>query len=74
MVNVVPLNDEKNHDLSAQCWCDPEVEWQCLDTKEIYVNGPIIIHNAADCRETVEYLLGEGSDSLKNWAIFTTKL
>jgi len=64
MVNVVPLNDEAPHRHSADCWCDPRGDMYDQP------NGPRIIHNSADCRETVERLLGEGLGPDKRWAIY----
>lgn len=46
MIHVVPLNDEKEHEDSSDCWCGPTVEWEHAE--------PLCIHNAADCREIVE--------------------
>ena len=40
--HVVPLDDFKIHEISADCWCNPEDD------------GGIIIHNAADSREDYE--------------------
>lgn len=68
MVNLIPLNDEKEHTESTDCACDPRVEWQDPDTGEIYVNGPMIIHNAFDCREVFENLTNS-HDPEKPWMI-----
>jgi hypothetical protein len=70
MVNVIPLNDAREHEHSAQCWCEPRIEWQHPSTQEIYANGPMVVHNAADCRESVERLLGEGCGQHKRWATY----
>lgn len=37
-----------------ECWCRPRIEWQDPETGEIYPGGPLVIHNAADCRELIE--------------------
>lgn len=70
MVNVIPLNDEREHQHTADCWCGPESRWQDKDTGEIYANGPIIIHNASDHREAVERLLGEAISKDKTWGVY----
>ena len=47
MLHIYPVGDEKEHDIeSTTCWCEPKIEW---DHPE-----PLVIHNAADCREIVE--------------------
>lgn len=64
MVNVIPLNDDSPHKHSTKCWCGPDVKyWE-------YSNGPLVVHNSADCREQVERLLGEGLGPDKRWAIY----
>lgn len=68
MVNVIPLNDDKEHLHNGQCWCGPKVEWQDPETGEIYANGPSVVHNSEDCREVVENLLQEGVGEDKQWA------
>jgi hypothetical protein len=70
MVNVIPLNDEKEHQHDGDCWCDPRVESVNPRTNLPYLNGPMIIHNSADCRESVERLLGEGLAQDKQWALY----
>jgi hypothetical protein len=68
MLNVIPENDDRQHVFEADCWCKPDVRWQ-LDDGEIIQNGPLIVHNAADCRESVELLLGEGIEG-KRWTLY----
>jgi hypothetical protein len=68
MINVIPENDEREHIHSTDCWCCPRIEWQHPTTGEIYANGPIILHNSADCRELVENLLDEGCGPMQCWA------
>lgn len=54
-VHCVPLNDEKEHILSPDCWCDGLVEWLDPDTGLPWAAGGYrMIHNAADCRELAE--------------------
>lgn len=40
--HIWPLNDLREHQLSAQCWCKP------------YQDTLLVIHNAADGREFFE--------------------
>ena len=42
MVNVIPLDDLREHVCSAGCWCKPEVD------------EGVIIHNSMDRREEYE--------------------
>lgn len=67
MVNVLPLNDDREHDLCTACWCEPRVEWAHPDTGAIYGNGPLVVHNAADCREACEVVTGESLAPEKRW-------
>ena len=67
MINVVPVNDELEHVHDFKCWCEPKTIWQDERGGEIYERGPIVVHNSADCRESVERLLGEGFGW---WAVF----
>lgn len=69
MIHVLPLNDERKHDLTADCWCRPRIEWQDQTTGEIYAEGPIITHNAADCREVAEWVTGESMAPGKGWTV-----
>ena len=70
MINIIPNNDEREHIHSADCWCAPDVEWANPETGEIHANGPIITHNSADCRESVEVLLDKGLSKRQNWGVF----
>jgi hypothetical protein len=45
-INVLPLNDLKEHEESAYCHCNPRVE--------VVGANLIIIHNAYDHREIIE--------------------
>jgi hypothetical protein len=69
MVNTIPINDERPHRRAPDCWCDPRVEW-ADEQGQIYPNGPMVIHNSADCREEVERLLGAGVGPEKKWAVY----
>lgn len=52
--HVYPLRDERPHDTSGTvCWCNPRVEFNDPETGEAYFE-PLVIHNAADCRELIE--------------------
>jgi hypothetical protein len=70
MVNVIPSNDEREHDHSANCWCEPRVEWIDPETGFPYPNGPGIYHNAADCREFSEEITGESVSEGKFWTVY----
>ena len=51
MINIIPLNDLKNHIEDSTCECCPKVE---------FVNGEMIItHNSFDGRELLENLTTE---------------
>jgi hypothetical protein len=67
MVNCIPLNDEREHERSTQCWCEPDVAWADHDTGIPYPNGPSIIHHAADGREACEEITGESLGPGKLW-------
>jgi hypothetical protein len=46
MINVLPLNDLKEHEEKSTCHCNPKV---------IFENGEmIIVHNSYDGREIIE--------------------
>lgn len=47
-IHILPVNDKKEHDMSANCPCKPRIE----------VVGAvlIIIHNAYDHREVIEQI------------------
>lgn len=45
-VEILPLDDDKEHWAGDECWCQPTV-----DRQEV---RPIIIHNSADGREMLE--------------------
>ena len=47
-LHVIPVNDTKEHVLSASCWCDLKVEIHGADL--------LVIHNAADFREVYEWI------------------
>jgi hypothetical protein len=51
-IHVVPINDEKPHDLTPDCGCEPKME--------IVGVSLLYIHKAYDFREVIEYI-NEGS-------------
>lgn len=63
MINVIPINDDKEHAHSTQCRCSPRCDW---------TDGLIVIHNSSDCRESVERLLNEGLGQDKEWGVFVS--
>jgi hypothetical protein len=46
VIHVTPINDEMEHLDSADCWCEPTIDWSHAEA--------ICTHNAADCRELIE--------------------
>lgn len=70
MLNCYPLNDEREHELNAQCWCEPDVLWLDPDTGLPWTNphaSPFIVHHAADCREVSEAVTGESVSDDQRW-------
>lgn len=71
MLNCAPLNDDREHEIGANCWCGPQVLWLDPDTGLPWENpdaNPFVVHNAADCRELVEQLTpGESMAPGKRW-------
>ena len=66
--HILPLNDDREHEESAECWCDPLASYIDEETGLPYPNnGLFIIHNAADHREFVEVALGEPMGPDKKW-------
>lgn len=53
MLHLLPIRDEREHEETTMCWCNPTVEFTDPDTGEAYSEG-LVIHNAADCRELIE--------------------
>jgi len=54
-VHILPMNDERAHEMTDTCWCDPRIEWLDPDTNLPWAGGGHkVVHNAADCREVVE--------------------
>jgi len=43
--HVVPLGDDREHVLTIECWCLPDIDPQ---------HPQVLIHNAADGREAYE--------------------
>ena len=69
-VHTVPNNDEREHVLANDCWCEPRLLWVDPDTGLPWENGELIVsHNAADCRELVERLTGDSIEPDKNWEV-----
>lgn len=70
MLHVVPLNDERQHDLSGDCWCEPLVEWIDPETGQPWACGTArAIHDAADCREVSEEITDECVDEGRKWEL-----
>lgn len=44
MVHVYPLNDLREHEMSKECWCRPDVD----------EDDGVCVHNALDGREAYE--------------------
>ena len=53
MIHVLPINDTREHEEGTICWCEPCVEFRHPETGVAYTE-PLVIHNAADCRDVVE--------------------
>lgn len=47
MINILPINDSKEHEETSTCKCQPSIE--ILEDGEL-----MIIHNAFDERELIE--------------------
>jgi hypothetical protein len=71
MIHCLPVNDEKEHQLSGECWCNPKVEWIDPETGLPYPNpnAPMVVHNSADCREIAEQGTGESLAPDKKWEV-----
>lgn len=71
MIHAVPRNDEREHDLTQTCWCEPRVEWIDPDTGLPYSHpaAPMVVHNSADCREVVEQVTGGPMEDGKVWEV-----
>jgi hypothetical protein len=69
MIEVRPCNDERSHDDGLCCWCEPLVQWLDPETGLPWpsANGPLVVHNSADCREVCENLTGESLSKEKTW-------
>jgi hypothetical protein len=68
-IHTVPVLDERRHDLTIDCWCDPRIEWLDPNTERPWVSGlgPLVHHNAADCRECAEEVTDESIEPGKGW-------
>lgn len=51
-VHSIPINDGRDHVVSANCWCSP-LPQDVFDVMGL-VCGKVVIHNALDCRERFE--------------------
>lgn len=72
-VHTIPLNDEREHEQTTDCWCDPTVIWIDPKTGLPWANGgPMVVHNAADCREACELITGEAIEPGKGWIAIET--
>ena len=52
-LHVLPLDDLREHEETATCWCQPRVETVDPETGEAY-EQPLIVHNSLDARELIE--------------------
>lgn len=59
-VHIVPHDDEREHSLDDDCWCDPDFSL----TEGVYT------HHAADLREVYEEVTGEGLKG-RLWLVLT---
>lgn len=44
VIHVVPLYDNRKHELTGQCWCEPELDFEYM----------VALHHSADGREKFE--------------------
>jgi hypothetical protein len=66
--HLIPRDDERLHHRSTDCWCAPRVDVIDPDTGTPWASGGArVVHNAADCREIVEQVTGEGYGG---WSLF----
>lgn len=45
-VHVLPVDDLREHEETAECWCSPRLEYAGV--------GEVVIHNSMDGRELYE--------------------
>lgn len=64
--HLLPLNDERVHRRLTTCWCEPRVEWHNRETGALFPEA-LVIHNAADCREVVEWATRAGYGGWELW-------
>lgn len=65
MINIIPIDDLKEHDLQSTCECNPFME--ILENNEL-----MIVHNAYDGRVAVEKaneLLSLPNNNSKGWLV-----
>lgn len=53
MIHILPTNDIGEHKETAECTCNPIVEWRNEETGQPYVEG-VVIHHSFDQREAIE--------------------
>ena len=49
-IHVLPVDDLKEHEESASCWCNPRV----INADGLDFEQNVIVHHSADGRELVE--------------------
>lgn len=69
MIHLIPINDERPHIEDTYCWCDPTIIYGDDNIDFNDTKGPIVRHNAADCREIVEEAIGGLSEPGKYWKV-----
>lgn len=62
MIHVIPINDDRGHEQSLDCWCKP--------VRRREAGQFVMVHNSADGREWVEREIGEGVGQDKQWGVF----
>ena len=62
-MHVVPNGDKREHMLTEECWCNPDIDSDEAGACDIY------IHHAADMRELGEILTDTGEPG--SWSIVT---
>ena len=65
MIHILPINDLKEHEETADCPCNPNVRYEDEDG---ILPEPICIHNSWDGREIIEQaecLINQGEENGK---------
>lgn len=74
MIHVIPLNDEREHELDSSCWCEPRLDFVDPETGHPWASGDgRAIHNAADCRECAEEVTGGIVEEGKGWILMNSE-